>query len=331
MYTKRLTSLILAILIIMSFTRHAFTHEVTKVEEKTFKMKPGGFVTVICDAGFIKVESWDKEEVYLKMTKRAWDRTQRRAERRLEDIEVDITHTENRLTIREIQHHEDHQFNFFDLFDPDRWGGRWAETLVDFELKVPKETDLRLETDEGDIEVTEVHGDINIDTDEGEIELKNITFNNLDIRSDEGDFYGFRLDGKAGRLSIESDEGYVRLEQTILRELEVDTDESEIVLIQTRVGTFDLATDEGDVEVELEVQPEGRYRISSNQGNIIVSLPQNVAVTLDLRTESGSIRTDFPVAVEEMDEGERVRDRIGQGGARLEVYTDEGDIRLEKR
>ena len=113
---------------------------------------------MIGDNGLISVKSWDKSQVELKITKRAWDRSRRRAEARLRDIHVDIDRRSDRIVIRYINEDRGKGFDFFDLFDPDKWRDSSAE--VEFELMVPKEVDLRLENDEGDIEVAGVIGDI---------------------------------------------------------------------------------------------------------------------------------------------------------------------------
>ena len=62
------------LLLTMGTAAVAWSTEVSRVEEKTFKMSADGSVSVIGDEGCIEVKGWDKEEVYLKMTKRAWGR-----------------------------------------------------------------------------------------------------------------------------------------------------------------------------------------------------------------------------------------------------------------
>ncbi|MGH7456658.1 MAG: hypothetical protein ACRENG_35240, partial [bacterium] len=96
--------------------------ELTKIEERTFDFNPGGSVQVTGDAGYIRVESWDKNEVFLRYTKRVWESRRRDAERRMEDLQVEINDQPGQLSIRQIPEFKERNPNFFDLFDPDRWG-----------------------------------------------------------------------------------------------------------------------------------------------------------------------------------------------------------------
>jgi len=65
---------------ILFFCQSLLGGELKSEEEKTFKMKSGGSITIIGDEGPIKINSWDKQEVYIKITKRVWGRNSRRAE-----------------------------------------------------------------------------------------------------------------------------------------------------------------------------------------------------------------------------------------------------------
>jgi hypothetical protein len=64
--------LLLVFFINFSLSSISFCTEITKKDEKTFPIQPGGQITVKADEGFIKVDSWDKPEVYLVWTKRVW-------------------------------------------------------------------------------------------------------------------------------------------------------------------------------------------------------------------------------------------------------------------
>ena len=52
---------------------------------------------------------------------------------------------------------------------------------------------------------------------------------------------------------------------------------------------------------------------------------------MDLQTDEGSIRSDFRFDIEEFDDGERVSQVLKRGGARLQIFADEGDIILGHR
>ena len=59
---------------VLAIANMAWSSDAKKVEEKTFKMKPGGSITLTGDEGNISITSWNRDEVYVKMTKRAYGR-----------------------------------------------------------------------------------------------------------------------------------------------------------------------------------------------------------------------------------------------------------------
>ena len=49
-----------------------------KVEKHTFKFHSGGYITVIGDEGRVSIKTWNKSEVELIVTKRAWGKNNKR-------------------------------------------------------------------------------------------------------------------------------------------------------------------------------------------------------------------------------------------------------------
>jgi len=326
----RRTQISFAIVLIMTFFTFAWAAEVVKVEQHHFKMRPGGFITVIGDNGLISVKSWDKSLVELKITKRAWDRSRRRAEARLRNFHIDIDCLSDRLVIRYINEDKGKSFDFFDLFDPDKWRDSSAE--VEFELLVPKEVDLRLENDEGDIEVVGVSGDIQIEADEGDVLIRKVRFSDLDAVADEGSVEIIDFDAANGRLTIDADEGDVIIENGITDNIEIDIDEGDAVIQDVSMQNCAITADEGDIEVDLPVTEDGDYYFDADEGDVRIWLDSDSDIELDLETQEGGIRGDFRLSVQELgDDGERVTQRFGRGSARLQAVTDEGAIILRKR
>lgn len=330
---KNMVRIFAGVIMFFAFVAKVSAYEVSQKEEKSFKIKFGGEVTVIGNAGYIKVKSWDKQEVQLRMVKRAWGRSRRRAEERLEEIEIEINHNGNRLLVRQVDRSR-RDFHFFDIFDPDRWREGWWQVEVNFDLTVPKEINLRLENDEGDVEVSEVTGNITITVDEGRVHLENIVSNNVKIETDEGEITCYRVssrDKNRGKISIDADEGRIRIDESKFRKMDLFSDEADLILNRIQILEGYFRTDEGDIELDMDVLKGGRYRIRSDEGDIFIVLPEDVRVSVNLESEEGYIRTDFPLSVKKREEGERARGVIGKDRARLDVYTEEGDIALEKR
>lgn len=328
----KLKAIITVKILLVIFIVNLYAYEAVEKEERTFKLNSGAFLELTGDEGNMKVTSWEKNEVWVKIEKRVFARSQKEADRLLKELEIQIEHDDDRLVIRQLKMSENNNFTIFDLLDPDLWTGRGKrDIIVNFELKVPPEIKMRLENDEGDINVTNVNGDIDIVVDEGDVIMENCTLGMTNIDIDEGDLKFYQLTGVNDRVSVYTDEGDIWMEECDLRNLRLDSDEGNIILKKVVSKSMEIKTDEGDVEVELGVSGEGRYRFYSDEGDIFIFIDKNADLKIKLDTEDGRIRADFDLEITELEDGERVRGEIGRGSSLLEVYTDEGNVELNRR
>lgn len=310
------------------FATSAWCDEARKVEEKTFDFSMGGSISLTADEGSITLKTWDKEKVYLKMTMRAWGRNRREAERLLDELEVRIQEGRNRLIIKVREHDYDDHFNFFDIFDGEFWREhQWRGGIVDFELTVPEKVQLKLRTDEGDVDVSGTEGKLTIDVDEGNVEVADIVSDNVQIGVDEGDISLYNIRGRdEGFVKIDSDEGAVFIEDAEMGDVDVRTDEGEIDLRNVQTRRFWLTTDEGDIRAAFLPMKNGSYRMESDEGDLEIFVPENVNLQVRLQTYEGRIDSDFDLSIRSRDDGESMEGVIGRNEGMLRAYTDEGDI-----
>lgn len=308
----------------------ALAEEVKKSETKSFSLAFGGSVSVQGDEGFIAVNTWDQPEVKLVMTRRAWGRSQADAEKNLNKLEIRIEASDNHLDIKLIKPKEHQNFSFWDIFDPDTWQENRRWLTVDFELTVPRQCNLKLLNDEGDVTVKSLHGDIAIQVDEGDIRLSDIEFNEINIFVDEGDVEGKNLINPDARLAISVDEGDISLEKIAVRRLQIESDEGAIFAEQLEAKSCSIAVDEGSIELRLSLQEDHSYRLKSDEGTIACYLPPRPDVRLDLETENGRITSDFDVRIRRQGDGQICHDELGSGAALIEARTDEGTIAIRK-
>ncbi|MBN2030816.1 DUF4097 family beta strand repeat protein [bacterium] len=330
---NRLWVCLLSIVLLLSTVSNGWSVERSRVEEKQFSMSPGGTVTVTADEGGIDVHTWEREEVYLKMTKRAWGKNDREANRNLDELEVEIREEINHLIVRELDRDRTGgSFHFFDLFDPNFWqeqGNRGG--VIDFELIVPENTHLRLRCDEGDVDVSRIQGKMDIEVDEGCVNLEDIVTSQIVVSVDEGDVNIRRINSRdRGMMTLETDEGSIRIEEGQIGEADIGTDEGDILFRNIEVERFWLNTDEGNIEIDFYPLKDGRYRAETDEGDVEVSLPDNANLQVVLQTDEGRIDSDFDLNIQRRDEAERAEGSIGRGEGTLRLYIEEGDIRLLK-
>jgi DUF4097 and DUF4098 domain-containing protein YvlB len=108
------------------------------------------------------------------------------------------------------------------------------------------------------------------------------------------------------------------------------------VRVVTHSKDIDLSQIYGDSYVEdrdghISVEPAGAYGVNAknSKGNIEVTLPPNAAATVDGHTRNGDITTEFALPVSG-DESKTVSGKIGSGGAKITLSTDNGDVRIMK-
>lgn len=309
----------------------SYAGEVKSVEEHSFKIRRGGYISLVGDDGYIKINSWNKPEVSLKITKRVWARDRKRANELLDEVKIDIKQSGDRLDIREPDL-GDH-FRFSNIFHSDKWR-RHFELQVDYDLMVPENINLDLENDEGNIEITKITGRLTVQIDEGDIMLSDSGPLEIDIRIDEGDLVCKNILGANSTLDVNLDEGSVRLSNAEFSTVDLTSDEGDFILDQLIMKDGEFLSDEGDIEADMRLLAGGRCRIRTDEGDVFVRIPEDNAVQLRFEAREGRIRSDFPVSIRRWgDDGEKLDAVLGQNEAmaQLSVYTEEGSIILKNR
>jgi hypothetical protein len=309
----------------------AVAGEVSKVEEKNYQLAADASVTVIGDEGTITIRGWEKNEVQLKMTKIVWHPSRSRAEELLAQLEVDISHTEQRLYIRQPNPHQSANLRFSDYFGSERWNNG-VSVQVDFELAIPIGARLSIESDEGDVEVSGISGDLRVRIDEGNAFLQDLKSPSLEIGVDEGDVVLKNMSSPNTGAFIRLDEGALRVHDSQFSSLNVESDEGDIVVKNSTLKDGVFQTDEGEIFVDVAIQADGHCKLVTDEGNIRLVLPESTDAEFILETGHGRVSSDFPLSVREnSDDGEHASGVAGKGLASFKAYTEQGDIIIQKR
>jgi DUF4097 and DUF4098 domain-containing protein YvlB len=108
------------------------------------------------------------------------------------------------------------------------------------------------------------------------------------------------------------------------------------VHVTTHAKDVDLSEIYGDSYVQnrdgrISVEPAGSYIIEArnDKGDVEVTLPPEASGTVDGHTRNGDIVTDYGLAVSG-DEDKTVSGKIGSGGPRISLSSDNGDLGIKK-
>lgn len=196
---------------------------------------------------------------------------------------------------------------------------------IDYDITVPRAFAVRIDGVYCDVVVQDVDGDIVVDNVQGDIIVRG-GGGRLDLESVDGEISvtgargllraenvnsGIRVADHAGNVFAESVNGAIQLEG-----IEADSVRAESV--------------NGNILYRGALRDRGRYRFSTHNGNIGLTVPPSINATVRVSTHSGSIETDFPVQVQGGVGGGRLSFTIGNGGARLDIESFNGTIRLSR-
>ena len=203
--------------------------------------------------------------------------------------------------------------------------GRSA-AMVDYTLTVPVWMDLRLSATYGDVMITGTEGRVTVETVEGDVTVQGGR-GVVSLQSVEGEI---ALSGATGEIDITSVDGDVRAHDLDGR-VTAETVDGDIILRGVRSGDVTATTVDGSIEYEGTLRADGRYRFVTHDGDVALTVPERVNATVSVATFSGSFEADFPVTLTEARRGKRFSFTLGTGGARVELESFDGSIRLIRR
>ena len=101
----------------------------------------------------------------------------------------------------------------------------------------------------------------------------------------------------------------------------------DITLTQIEFANTEANTVNGDVSYDGTIKDGGRYRFTTHDGDLRVSVPEKASVTVTVSTFDGDFSACFPVQLSRKSK-HRFDLTIGAGSARLELESFNGDIHL---
>ena len=158
---------------------------------------------------------------------------------------------------------------------------------------------------EGDIRIRDVSGGIVARTVEGMIEVDNAE-GTIELFSLDNDVW---VSGVRGDLTVEAGDGDVHLLRIDARRVQA-------------------STVDGVIEFDGVIWPDGRYELTTHDGDVTLSLAENVSASVSVSTFDGEFVTEFPVVLSGMNSSRELRFSLGAGEASIIVRAFDGEVRL---
>jgi Putative adhesin len=210
---------------------------------------------------------------------------------------------------------------------------------ISYEVVVPAETDLRMQTGSGEQKVEGIRGPLDVNSGSGSLKISAIGdrvhaetgSGDIDINRVKGNVHAKTGSGSidaseiAGAFEANSGSGHITLQQTAPGSVRVDTGSGGMELHGVE-GSLEAKAGSGTIQAE--GSPTGAWSLHTGSGEVNLKLPSNAAFDLDAHTSSGSISIDQPHSVQGSIGRKEVRGRVGGGGVPVEVETGSGDIQI---
>jgi DUF4097 and DUF4098 domain-containing protein YvlB len=186
---------------------------------------------------------------------------------------------------------------------------------------------MTLHSDYGGISFTDGNAQsLTITASSGRIDLADIEISaDLKARSDYGDLDLEQV--AAGSYDLETSSGTVTVEEAS-GTIKAHSGYGNIKVTGGEDATLTLSTSSGSVEYSGTLG-EGPHMLQSDYGSIILTIPADTALDIDLKTDYGNIKSAIPVTFSGDLDPQHWVSSINGGGEGLTASTSSGNIRIE--
>jgi hypothetical protein len=183
---------------------------------------------------------------------------------------------------------------------PRRWNRRGS---VNLELRVPRGTRVELVASNGRVCVSDLAAGLRVRSSNVSVRVEDVT-GDVDIQASNARVY---CAGVRGRLLARTSNGKIE--------------------IARHRGGLDASSSNGRIHAALE-RLEGGVVLATSNGRIALELPEEVDADVDLRVDSGVIRTQRSLHPCSRSSAGRLTGTLGRGGVPIRLRTSNGSISL---
>lgn len=205
-----------------------------------------------------------------------------------------------------------------------RGRSRYGPPEVEYRITVPADMSLEINAHSGDVGIEGTRGEIEVQTVDGRVTVSGGS-GRVSLSSVEGDIV---LNGASGRISISAVDGAVTVKGA-RGDLRVNAVDGAILLEDIDAEGVEASTVDGQIDYSGTIRDGGRYRLSSHDGDVTVTVP-SINASVSVSTYEGEFESDFPVTITGSGTRKRLDFTLGSGSARLELESFDGNVRLRK-
>lgn len=298
----RINTVFCRILVVFLFTSIVLNAQgLRTLREKSFSVKEGETIRLNTSTGDIYMSTWDKPEVYVKISgnKSASEKVKFRMNQSNDGVEI-IAKSGS-------------LFSFF----------FWKNVYLKYEIKVPRNYNANINTSGGDIKLYDLKGEIELGTSGGNVRVFN-TVGNTNLSTSGGDI---ELDNCKGRFDVSTSGGTITAKK-LYGDFNGETSGGDIH-IESQDSKIKAHTSGGTISLDYKGSNKG-IELETSGGDINVRVPKEIAASLDLSTSGGDIECNLPTSKTTKISSSEYHAETNGGGKVLYCNTSGGSIRVEQ-
>jgi DUF4097 and DUF4098 domain-containing protein YvlB len=289
--------------------------KITRVVEKTFTVQPGGNFKASTQGGDILIRTADVTTVHILAKQVIRAGSEQEADEILTKLSLTMEQSGNDVTAEAK----------YEKRTGGSWFGSWPPVNVSFEVTVPKNFNLTLNTSGGDIQAQSVRGNVRARTSGG-----NLTFDRVDGEIDAHTSGGdIVLKEGTARAKLGTSGGNIEVDRAGGL-TEVSTSGGDIT-INSVAQLVSATTSGGNVRATLTEPLKQDTLLSTSGGDVRVRVVKGAGFELDASTSGGDVRAEgLTLTIAKGGVGKsRLAGTVNGGGPRLKLRSSGGDITVK--
>jgi hypothetical protein len=291
--------------------------KITRTVEKTFTVQPGGNLQASTQGGDITIKTADSGEVRVLVKQVISASSEKEADELLAKLTLKLEQTGNDVLVE----------SKYEKGGPRNWFGSWPPVNVSFEVTVPKNYNLGLNTSGGNIAVASLSGNVRARTSGGNLEFARID-GDLDAGTSGGNITLLegtakaRLNTSGGNIDVDRAGGPT----------EVSTSGGDIT-IRSVAQLISASTSGGNVHAVITEPLKQDTMLGTSGGDVKVEVVKGTGFHLDASTSGGDVKASgLTITLEQGGSGKsKLVGAVNGGGPRLKLRTSGGDITVRTK
>lgn len=200
------------------------------------------------------------------------------------------------------------------------------DVKIDYTLTVPTSMDLTVHGMRSPVTIRGTTGRIEVHTINGAVDLRGGR-ERVQVHTVNGPV---SITGARGRVEVHGVNQPVTLRDVTGEGVEVNAVNGTVSLDGVDARTVEAVTVNGEIRFRGAIREDGSYRLNAHNAGIVFEVPEGTSARVHVSTFKGTLRTGFPVTLDEGPHGRQFDFTLGTGKARIELTSFNGTIELRR-